>query len=1262
MATSDPRPVSTEPSTPVPRSSEDRSSEDLSPEGTEQTLRRLMGERILILDGAMGTMIQGYGLTEEDFRGEILKDHPQDLKGNNDLLCLTRPDVVEEIHLAFLRAGADIVETNTFNAQAISQADYDTQHLSYEINVAAARLARKACDTVTAEDPSKPRFVAGSLGPTNRTLSISPDVNRPEFRNVTFDEMKDAYLEQARGLVDGGSDALLAETTFDTLNLKAAIMAFEELFAERGRRWPVMLSITITDKSGRTLSGQTIDAAWLSVAHAQPISVGINCALGAQDMRPYLAQLAKVATVPVSCYPNAGLPNAFGEYDETPEQTAGLLKAFADEGWLNLAGGCCGTRPEHIGAIADALSGLTPRTTPEPNGLTELSGLEPLSLRPDANFTMIGERTNVTGSKRFAKLIKNGNYETALEVALHQVRGGANILDVNMDEGLLDSEKEMTTFLNLVATEPEVAKLPIMVDSSKFSVIEAGLKCIQGKAIANSISLKEGEQVFRQQARILRSYGAGVVIMAFDEEGQAVTADRKVEICKRAYDILVEEEGWMPQDIVFDPNILTVATGIEEHDEYAKAFIEATRQIKKVCPGAKVSGGVSNLSFSFRGNNVVREAMNSVFLYHAIQAGLDMGIVNAGQLAVYEDIPTELRDAIEDVIFNRREDATDRLVEMADNFKGQGKVRVKDESWREETVEKRLVHALVHGIADHVEADTEEARQKYARPLHIIEGPLMDGMKVVGDLFGDGKMFLPQVVKSARVMKRSVAYLQPYMEEEAEALGETAEQGSVLLATVKGDVHDIGKNIVGIVLKCNNYRIVDMGVMVPADQILDKAIEENVDLIGLSGLITPSLDEMVHVAKEMQRRDFKVPLLIGGATTSRQHTALKIAPCYDNEVVHVLDASRSVNVVSSLLDKDERKRLDAENRELQENLREIYGKKRAKPLLKVEDARAKSLDAVTGLDWPAYEPPKPSFTGLKVEEIALEDIVPFIDWTFFFSAWELKGRFPKILDDPKLGEAARELYDHGQSLLKRIVDEKLLTAKVTWGFWPAHTEGDDIVLFEDESKATEITRFCMLRQQEQKMDDNKPYRSLADFIAPKASGKLDYLGGFAVTAGLGSAELVSRFEAEHDDYNAIMVKALADRLAEALAEKTHLEAREAWGYGASESLSNDDLIAEKYRGIRPALGYPACPDHTEKSKLWELLGAEENAEIRLTEHFAMMPPASVSGLYFSHPKSSYFGVGKLGKDQITDYAERKGMSVAEVERWLMSNLAYDPDA
>ncbi|MEM1207152.1 MAG: methionine synthase [Acidobacteriota bacterium] len=1227
---------------------------DASPESTVEILERILEERILILDGAMGTMIQGYGLGEDDFRGELLKDHPSDLQGNNDLLCLTRPDVVEEIHRTFFAAGADMVETNTFNAQVISQADYDTEHLSYDINFAAAAIARRVADEFTAKEPHKPRFVAGSLGPTNRTLSISPDVERPEMRAVTFDEMKAAYKEQTRGLLDGGSDVLLAETTFDTLNLKAAIFAFEELFEEKGRRWPVMLSITIIDKSGRTLSGQTVEATWTAIAHARPLSVGINCALGATEMRPYVEELSKIAPVYVSCYPNAGLPNAFGEYEELPEDTAASLLELADEGWLNIAGGCCGTTPDHIRAIAETLDGRPPRKRPEPQPYTRYSGLETFTLRPDSNFTMIGERTNVTGSRRFARLIKRGQYEKALEVALHQVRGGANFLDVNMDEGLLESEKEMTTFLNLIATEPEVARLPIMVDSSKFSVLEAGLKCVQGKAVANSISLKDGEETFRRQAETLRRFGAGVVVMAFDEEGQAVTTDRKVEICRRAYGILVDELGWDPGDIIFDPNVLTVATGIEEHDLYAKAFIDATAGIKEACPGAKVSGGISNLSFSFRGNDAVREAMNAAFLYHAIRAGLDMGIVNAGQLAVYQDIPEELLTHIEDVLFARRPDATERLVDLAERFRGQGKVREDDNSWREEPYRERLIHSLVHGIADHVEVDVEEARQDLPRPLHIIEGPLMDGMKVVGDLFGEGKMFLPQVVKSARVMKRAVAYLEPFMEADRAETGAT-DQGTVLMATVKGDVHDIGKNIVAIVLGCNNYRVVDLGVMVPADQILDRAVEENAQIIGLSGLITPSLDEMVHVAKEMAHRKLDIPLLIGGATTSKQHTALKIAPHYEHEVVHVLDASRAVSVVSDLLDDVRRKTFDTQNRELQAQLRETYGQRRQRPLLTIAKARKQRL----ALDWSTYEPPKPSFLGLQVlQDIPLEEIVPFVDWTFFFVAWQLKGRFPAILEHPKYGPAARELYANAQDMLKRAIDGGWLTARAAWGFWPAHTEGDDLVLFEDEAKSRELARFPMLRQQEQKHDDNKPYRSLADFVAP-AGGPPDYLGAFAVTAGLGAEEAAANFEADHDDYSAIMVKALADRLAEALAELMHQRARDAWGYGRGEELTQDDLIAERYRGIRPAFGYPACPDHTDNETLWRLLDAE-GIGMGLTEHFAMTPAASVSGLYFSHPESRYFGIGRVGADQVADHAARKGRPVPEMERWLQSNLAYDP--
>ncbi len=1230
-------------------------------ESTHTILTRLLKERILILDGAMGTMIQGYGLGEEDFRGELLGDHGQELKGNNDLLSLTRPDVIEDIHREFLAAGADLIETNTFNAQAISQADYATESLVYEMNVESARIARRAAADFTEHEPEKPRFVAGSIGPMNRTLSISPDVDDPAFRAVTFDQVKDAYKQQARGLLDGGVDVLLPETTFDTLNLKAAIVAIEELFAEAGRRIPVMLSLTITDRSGRTLSGQTLDAAWISVAHARPLSVGLNCALGAHEMRPYVEELSEIAGVFTSCYPNAGLPNAFGEYDEKPEDTATILDEFAREGWLNFAGGCCGTRPEHIRAIAETLAGRTPRRPPEPRPYARFSGLEPLVLRPDSNFTMIGERTNVTGSRRFARLIKKDRLEEALEVALDQVRGGANILDVNMDEGLLDSEQAMTTFLNLIGSEPEIARLPIMVDSSKFSVIEAGLKCIQGKAIANSISLKEGEDAFRDKARILKRYGAGVVVMAFDEGGQAVDAEHKVAICRRAYRILTEEIGLAPDEIIFDPNVLAVATGIEEHNDYAKSFIDATRQIKEACPGARVSGGVSNLSFSFRGNNTVREGMNAAFLYHAIQAGLDMGIVNAGQLEVYEEIPKDLLERIEDVLFNRRSDATERLVDFAEGVKSKGRSRRDDLTWREDPVEERLSHALIKGIVDFIEQDVEEARGKYERPLHVIEGPLMDGMNVVGDLFGAGKMFLPQVVKSARVMKRAVAYLEPFMKAEEAEYGVT-ERRKVLLATVKGDVHDIGKNIVGVVLGCNGYEIVDLGVMVPAEKILETAIERKVDVVGLSGLITPSLDEMVHVAKEMDRRagmmeHWELPLLIGGATTSKQHTAIKIAPHYSHATVHVLDASRAVGVVSKLLDAGEKTAFAHDNRVLQDELREVYGRRGRKPLLTYEEARANRLE----IDWPSAEIARPSFVGCRVEgDFPLAEIVPYIDWTFFFSAWELKGRFPKVLDHPQYGAAARELYDHAQVLLERIVSEKLLSARAAWGFWPANTAGDDIVLFTDESRSSELLRFPMLRQQEAKPDAKKAHRSLADFVAPLDSGREDFLGAFAVNAGIGTDELAASFEAEHDDYHAIMTKALADRLAEAFAELLHERARQAWGYGRSEGLSKEDLVAEKYRGIRPAFGYPACPDHTLKGRLWQLLDAEANAGLVLTESYAAMPTAAVSGIYLGHPQARYFAVGRVGRDQVESYAERSGMTVAEAERWLGPNLGYEP--
>ena len=1221
------------------------------------TLQELLQERILIFDGAMGTMIQEYQLTEEDFRGERFRDHPRELKGNSDILCLTRPDVIDTIHRAFLEAGADIVETNTFSGQAVSQADYATEDLSYEINVEGAKIARRAADDFTALDPSRPRFAMGSIGPMNRSLSISPDVNDPGARSVTFDEVRGAYFEQARGLVDGGVDALLVETTFDTLNLKAAIVAIEELFEQRGERIPLLLSLTITDQSGRTLSGQTLDAAWISIAHARPLAVGLNCALGAKEMRPYVEELSKIAPVYVSCYPNAGLPNAFGEYDEQPADTAAVLLEFAREGWLNLAGGCCGTRPAHIRAIAEALADVPPRRVPEPRPHARFSGLEPLELRPDSNFTMIGERTNVTGSKRFARLIKRGDYEKALEVALDQVRGGANILDVNMDEGMLDALHAMPHFLNLIASEPEIARIPIMVDSSKFEVIEAGLKCIQGKAIANSISLKEGEDAFREQARRVRRYGAGVVVMAFDEEGQAVDADRKVAICQRAYRILTEEVGFEPGEIVFDPNILAVATGIEEHNGYALAYIEATRRIKETCPGVHVSGGVSNLSFSFRGNDLVREAMHAAFLYHAIAAGMDMGIVNAGQLEVYEEIPPVLREKIEDVLFDRHPEATERLVEYAEKVRGSGRTRQVDDAWREEPVERRLSHALVKGILDHIEEDVEEARQRFERPLQVIEGPLMDGMNTVGDLFGSGKMFLPQVVKSARVMKKAVAYLLPYMEEEKEALG-ASHRGRVLLATVKGDVHDIGKNIVGVVLGCNNFEVVDLGVMVPAEKILAAAVEKRVDIVGLSGLITPSLDEMQHVAKEMQRREMSLPLLIGGATTSKQHTAIKIAPLYENSTVHVLDASRAVGVVSKLLEPRDRADFIRQNRDLQSELREVYGRKHRKPLVTYEDAIANRL----AFDWRAEDLPRPAELGLRViDEQPLAELIPYIDWTFFFSAWELKGRFPQVLDHPRYGGEARELYDNARRMLDQILADGSIRAKAVWGIWAAASEADDLVLYTDASRAQERMRFPMLRQQEEKLDDKLRHRSLADFVAPADSGLEDHIGAFAVNAGLGVDALVARYEAEHDDYQAIMVKALADRLAEAFAEMLHARARVEWGFGAEEDLSKEDLIAEKYRGIRPAFGYPACPDHTPKGPLWELLEAESRGEMTLTEHYAVMPTAAVSGLYFAHPEARYFSVGRIGADQVASYARRVGKSVREMERWLAPNLGYDPD-
>jgi 5-methyltetrahydrofolate--homocysteine methyltransferase len=1225
-------------------------------------LNELLDTRILCIDGAMGTMIQRHHLGEADYRGERFRDHPIDLKGNSDVLVLTRPDVIASIHEAYLEVGADIIETNTFAATSVAQADYNLEPLVYELNVKAAELARNVAVTWTARTPDKPRFVAGSIGPMNRSLSISPQVNDPSFRSVTFDQVSGAYAEQVRGLMDGGCDLLLAETAFDTLNLKACIVALEEVFAEKGRRLPVMLSVTITDRSGRTLSGQTIDALWTSVEHARPISVGLNCALGATEMRPYLVELAKLARTRVSCYPNAGLPNAFGEYDEQAETTAQLLAEFASSGLVNIVGGCCGTTPDHIRAIAKAVEKMPPRRpNAERDGYGRFSGLESLVIRPDTNFLMIGERTNVTGSARFMELIKKGDFTTATEVALDQVRGGANILDVNMDEGMLDSEQAMTTFLNLIATEPEIARIPIMVDSSKWSVIEAGLKCVQGKGIVNSISLKEGRDDFLRKAHAIRRHGAGVVVMAFDELGQAETVERKVAICQRAYALLTEQAGFDPQDIIFDPNILAIATGIEEHNEFAKNFIEATRIIKATCPGARVSGGVSNISFSFRGNNLVREAMHSAFLYHAIRAGMDMGIVNAGQLAVYEDIPKELLERVEDVLFNRRPDATERLVEFAEQVKGKGKKKELDLAWREAPVEERLAHALVKGVVDFVEADVEEARQKYARPLSIIEGPLMDGMKIVGELFGAGKMFLPQVVKSARAMKKAVAYLLPFMEADKAAGGGSSVQGKIVMATVKGDVHDIGKNIVGVVLGCNNYAVIDLGVMVPCDKILAAAVEHGADIIGLSGLITPSLDEMVGVAREMERRGMKLPLLIGGATTSRQHTAVKIAPEYGESAVHVLDASRAVGVVASLLDPVQKQAFDAKNREDQAQLRELHGKKRSKPLVPLQAAEEKRLK----IAWRAEDIATPSFLGRRVvDDVPLDEIAKYIDWTFFFTAWELRGPFPQILDHSEYGEAARELFANAQKVLQRIIDGQLLKPRGVYGFWPASSERRDIVLHDGAARERELVRFNMLRQQQVKgpgADSDKPYLSLADFVAPRESGLRDHIGAFAVTAGIGLDEIVREYEKDHDDYHAIIAKALADRLAEAFAELLHARVRKEWGYGAGEQLTNAELIDEKYRGIRPAFGYPACPDHTEKGKLFALLDAP-SIGIGLTESYAMTPAASVSGIYLAHPEARYFMLGRIDREQVADYAARKGVSLEEAERWLSPNLGYEPKA
>jgi len=1231
-------------------------------------VKTILAERIMVLDGAMGTMIQNYKLKEEDFRGEYFKDHDFSLKGNNDILVLTRPDIIKEIERAYLSAGADILLTNTFSGTSLGQADYHTEYAVYDLNYHAAKIANEVAREFTAKNPDKPRFVAGSMGPTNKTASLSPDVNDPGYRAITFDQLVEIYKEQAGALMDGGVDLLMVETIFDTLNAKAALFAISSLFEERAEKIPVMVSGTITDASGRTLSGQVTEAFWYSISHMEILSVGLNCALGADMMRTYLQELARIAHVPVSVHPNAGLPNEFGLYDETPEYTAKILGEYAAEGLVNIVGGCCGTTPDHIRAIANEVILYKPRKIPKLDNYLHLSGLEPLTIKPDSMFVNIGERTNVTGSKIFERLIKEDKYDEALVVAMEQVEGGAQIIDVNMDEGMLDSEAAMTRFLNLIASEPEIAKLPIMIDSSKWSVIEAGLKCTQGKSVVNSISLKEGEEVFKTHAKLIKKYGAATVVMAFDERGQADSLDRKMEICKRSYDILVNEVGFKPQDIIFDPNVLTVATGIEEHNNYAVDFLHASKWIKENLPGAKVSGGISNISFSFRGNNIVREAMHSAFLYHAIKAGLDMGIVNAGMIEVYEEIPKDLLERVEDVLLNRRENATERLIEFAEKVKGEGKKLEKDDLWRKWPVEKRLSHALVKGILDHIEEDTELARQLYDHPLSVIEGPLMDGMNIVGDLFGAGKMFLPQVVKSARVMKKSVAYLIPFIEIAQKESGNkkgSNSAGKILMATVKGDVHDIGKNIVGVVLACNNFEIIDLGVMVPLEKILDTAQKEQVDIIGLSGLITPSLDEMVYVAKEMERRRLKIPLLIGGATTSRIHTCVKIDPNYSGPVIHVIDASKSVPVASRLTSKDPQLRdefirnISQEYQQLREDHEQRKGTKKSIPLL---EARTKKAP----IDWATFKGAKPSFLGKKaIKNVSIKELIPFIDWTPFFISWELAGKYPAILDDEVVGEAARKLHQDALQLLEKIAREQVFEARAVLGFFKANSINDDDVEIYNHVVETGVngrvtqTTLNFLRQQSKKAP-NLPNYALSDFIAPKESGKEDYIGAFVVSCGFGVDELVKKYEADLDDYNSIMTKALADRLAEAFAEYLHQKVRkELWGYDRSENLSNEELIKEKYIGIRPAPGYPACPDHLEKRKLFDLLHVEEEIGVTLTESYAMNPAATVSGWYFANKEARYFGLGKIQKDQVEDYAKRKRMSVEEIERWLSPNLAYD---
>ena len=1212
-------------------------------------IAELAADRILVLDGSYGVLIQRRVRGEEAYRGERFSEHTRLLAGDPDLLNLTRPEVVCDIHNAYLEAGADVLKTNTFTATSISQADYELEGVAAEMSLEGARLARRACDEWTARTPDKPRFVAGSVGPMNVSLSLSPRVDDPAFRAVTFEQVRASYAEQMRALAEGGVDLFLIETIFDTLNSKAAIAAARDVFAELGAELPLWLSFTAVDRSGRNLSGQTVEAFCLSVEHANPLFVGVNCSLGAAQMRPVVEALAGAASTFTSCHPNAGLPNELGEFDEQPSDTSRVLREFAEEGLVNAVGGCCGTTPEHVRAIAEAVRNIPPRRVPNRRARTSLSGLEPLAIDESTGFVVIGERTNVTGSARFRRLIEADDFQGALSVAVEQVRGGANILDVNMDADLLESEQAMTTFLNLVAAEPEVARLPIMIDSSRWSVIEAGLRCLQGKSVVNSISLKEGEEEFLARARQTKSFGAAVVVMAFDEQGQAETAERKVAICERAYRLLIEQAGFQPEDIIFDPNVLAVGTGIEEHNGFAKAFLDALPLIKERCPGAKVSGGISNLSFAFRGNDVIREAMHAIFLYHAIRAGLDMGIVNAGQLAVYEDVEPELGECVEDVLFDRRPDATDRLLELAQRVKGEGTKRKVDLSWREAPPGKRLEYALVHGVDEFVEEDAEEARLALGGPLAVIEGPLMDGMTVVGDLFGEGKMFLPQVVKSARAMRRAVAYLEPFFEEDGD---DRPARAKIVLATVAGDVHDIGKNIVGVVLGCNSYETIDLGVMVPASRIVEAVIEQKADIVGLSGLITPSLDEMVKVAAELERRGLTLPLLIGGATTSRQHTAVKIAPAYSGPTVYVLDASRAVGVAAALLDPGRRDEFALETSEDQERLRELYREKR-RSLISLEQARARR----PRLSVSQADLPTPSVLGLqRIEDQPLAELVDYIDWTFFFHAWELKGRFPAILDHPEKGAAARELYENARELLARIVEEKLLRASASFGLWPAASDGDDIVFFASEDRDEEVARFCMLRQQADH-EDGRPDLSLADFVAPIESGLRDYTGAFAVTAGIGAEELAVKFAADLDDYNAVMIKALADRLAEAFATFLHERARRLWG--ETEQLPRADVIAERHRGIRPAFGYPACPDHSEKRILFDLLQAEAIG-IELTGSYAMFPAASVSGIYIQHPQAKYFSVGRVGRDQIVDYAARKGMGIEETERWLAPNLDYEP--